>query len=170
MPRPKGPKKVRIPGTNKWVVEGSPAEMAARVQALNAAPPDPAPEVDEFDESGWEEASELGARPEPAPVVPAVEHEIPHYYHAYLPHLRVRRGRKNALRWRGGVIYPRTPDQEARVREALRKYVPGGDPDRWKGDTPGIDQDLRCDECGYFTRNIQVWQDHRQHTGHRAGG
>lgn len=167
MPRQKGPKKVRIPGTNRWVVKGSPEEMAATVARAGALNPSPPPVPDDFDESGWEEASDLGARPEPTPKAPEPEHDIPHYYHAYMPHLRVRRGRKNALRWRGGVIYPRTPDQEQRVRDALRKYVPGGDPDRWKGDN--LPKEIRCAECGYFTRNFQVWEDHMQHTGHGAG-
>lgn len=158
MPKVKGPKKVRIPGTNRWVIADSPGQQPR----ANGQQP-----VDEFDESGGEADSGLGERPEPVAPPPA-EAGIPHYYHAYMPHLRVKRGRKDALRWMGGVIHPTTREQEARVRAALVKYVPGGNPDRWMGDTPGLDDDLRCSECGYFTRNFNVWKDHKQKTGHAS--
>lgn len=151
-------RKVRVPGTNRWVTEAELVRMQAARAGAEA-------EADAFDESGWEAESPLGPRPEPPPAPPPAE-DRPHYYHAYLPHLRVRRGRKDALRWRGGVIYPTSAEQEARVRKALVKYVPGGDPDRWKGDTPGLERDLRCPECAYFTRNFNVWTDHGRKTGH----
>jgi hypothetical protein len=167
MPRPKGPKKVRIPGTNDWVTQD---EYAALVVPPDvAAEPVVEPEADDLNpEWALSTVSELGERPEPTPKVPEPEYDIPHYYHAFMPNLWVKRGRRDALRWRGGVIRPRTPAQEARVRHALEKYVPGGNPDRWKGDTPGLDEDLRChdESCGFFTRNINVWKDHGKKTGH----
>lgn len=159
MPRKStGPKKVRIPGTNQWVTE-------AELEALQAEETS-APEEDLNPEWALGSVSDLGERPEPQPKTPEPTYDIPHYYHAFMPNLWVKRGRRDALRWRGGVINPRTPAQEARVRKALEKYVPGGNPDRWKGDTPGIDEDLRCHDCGYFTRNINVWKDHGKQTGH----
>lgn len=169
MPRAqvKGPKKVRIPGTNRWVVEGSPEALELRDDLRAAATVATEDGPDEFDESGWEATSELGVRPEPVAPEPPPLVAPPHYYHAFYPNLRVKRGRKDALRWRGGVIYPKNAEQEARIRAALVKYAPGGNVDRWKGDTLDPDEeDLRCSECGYFTRNTRVWRDHMKHTGH----
>jgi hypothetical protein len=169
--QPKGPKKVRVPGTNRWVIEGTPEALELRddiraAQRAAVAVVDEGP--DEFDESGWEAVSDLGPRPEPAPKPPPSDAPDVIYYHAYYRNLRVKRGRKDAVRWRNGAVWVKKDSpQEERVRHYLVKYVPGGNPDRWMGDTLDADEeDLRCPECAYFTRNTRVWRDHMKHTGH----
>jgi len=136
-------------------------------QEFGDADPTPDDDEDGWDEPGHEVSPDLGPRPAPVKVEAEPQTVFECYYHAYLPHLTVKRGRKDAVRWHGGITCPTTALQEARVREALVKYVPGGNPDRWKGDTIDDDEeDLRCMECGYFTRNTRVWRDHMKHTGH----
>jgi hypothetical protein len=164
--RTTGPAKVRIPGTNQWVLpaeepvvpeEVPVEEIVVAVELEDDVPP-------EFAEPVYVNP-DLGERPEPAPVVVETQ-PYTHYWHAWLPNLTVKRGRKDQVRFKGGIYTPRSAVQDANVRKALAKYVPGGDPDRWKGDTPGLDEDLSCPECGFMTANFKVWKDHLQHTQH----
>ena len=99
-----------------------------------------------------------------APEPPAPPREFPIYYHAYLPNLAIHRGRSTQIKFRGGIFQPRTEQQEARVRKALRKYVPGRNPDRWMGDNSP--RELRSRECGFFTSNFEVMVEHLTHTKH----
>ena len=106
------------------------------------------------------------AEPEVKP--PAV---MTHYYHAWLPNLQYRKGRKDQLIFRGGVIDVELgSEQEANVRKCLSRYVPGGNPDRWKGDTTfdenGFPVYQTCRECGQFTANANVFTDHLKKTDH----
>src|SRR5689334_21273224 len=101
MPRATGPKKVRIPGSNTWVVEGSPEALElrdAQRAAAAAAVVDEGDEVDEYD---------LGPLPERPVRAPEPQESFPHYYHPYYRNIRVRPGRKDALKWINGIIYPK---------------------------------------------------------------
>lgn len=153
----KGPKKVRTRDADNKIAWVLPDDLPAfeakvarqRAAAAEAEPaPEPAPEA------------------EPAPAAPAFEP----YYHPYLPNLYIHRGRRDQVRFQGGVYVPKTPQQEANVRQALTKYVPGRNPDRWKGDNlfdrNGNVKEQRCRECGFFTGNSEVMDDHLQWTKH----
>jgi hypothetical protein len=188
--RTTGPKKVRIPGTNQWVlpdeipapppttpVDEMPADFLADVERViaeakdgavwHAEPPDEDDVPPEFAEPVYVNP-DLGERPEPEPVVVDTR-TYPHYWHAWMPHLTVKRGRKDQVRFKGGIYQPRSATQEANVRKILVKYVPGGDPDRWKGDSRDEDgevPELTCPECSFTTNNFRVHKDHLQHTQH----
>lgn len=94
-----------------------------------------------------------------------------HYYHAWLPNLQYRKGRSDQLIFRGGVIDVEIgSEKEAKVRECLSRYVPGGNPDRWKGDTTfdenGTPVYETCRECGQFMANHNAFVDHLKKTDH----
>ena len=94
-----------------------------------------------------------------------------HYYHAWLPNLQYRKGRSDQLIFRGAVIDVEIgSEKEAKVRECLSRYVPGGNPDRWKGDTTfdenGFPVYETCRECGLFVANHNVFVDHLKKTDH----
>ena len=136
------------------------------------------PEVDATPEESFAPEPFLpyaGAEPEPfggeapsEPVAPQPEPDLPFYYHAWAPNLTVRRGRPEGFRFRGARYQPRTEQQNANARAYLAQVVPGGNPDRWMGDTPGFTREVRCPECGFFTSNLDVMDDHNQHTKHHV--
>lgn len=138
----------------------------ARPPVAAAAPAAPAP----FTEPEYVEIDgemlRVVAEPEVKP--PGV---MTHYYHAWLPNLQYRKGRKGQLIFRGGVIdVEQGSERERTVRECLSRYVPGGNPDRWKGDTT-FDEHGRpvyetCRECGLFVANHNVFVDHLKKTDH----
>lgn len=127
-------------------------------------------------EDGMEDAVVVRGAAPPEPDEADEEPEEPEgfddYWHPYLPNLVIRRGRKDQIKFRGGVYTPRTAEEEQRVRQALRKYVPGRDPDRWKGttifDRNGNPKERRCRECGFFTSNDDVMEDHLRKTQHMS--
>lgn len=148
-------------------------EVAARLEPEPDPEPVPAAESVTLSREEYERLLALlapPADPEPPAAEAPANGAFPHYYHAYLPNLTIRRGRANEIRFRGGIYGPQTAEQEADVRAALAKYVPGGDPDRWKGDTMfdqhGAPREMRCKECGFFTANFDVFADHEMHTKH----
>jgi hypothetical protein len=110
--------------------------------------------------------------PPPAPAAP--REDRPHYYHAWLPHVSFRKGRPDQVLFRNGIFQPQSEEDEERVRAYLAPYVPGRNPDRWKGDnlfhrapdgtiTPKFRE---CPECGMQYANDEVYDDHIQHTKH----
>ena len=166
------PKKIRTKGPDGKMLWLTPEEMEARqnppavVMVTDVWEQDfaPEPELEPDEDRGF------GPRPDYTAPTPPPPQDFPVYYHAYLPNLTIRRGRPDEIRFRGGVYTPPNEGMEERVREALAQYVPGGDVDRWKGDTlfdrAGNPRELRCRECGFFTGNDQVYDDHLQHTKH----
>lgn len=137
-------KKVRVPGTNRWVTESEAAAMLERIPVAEDA-------IDE---------------PEPAPI-PDAPASLPIVYHAWLPHVRIKRGRSDELRVRGGRFEIHNEQQYQQALSYLRKHVPGRDPMRWVGGNSP--RTLQCRECGFFTGNFDVFDDHLQHTHHMEG-
>ncbi len=85
------------------------------------------------------------------------------YYHPQQPNMssRVVPGQYPLPRFMDGrtVVYTR------KARDTVRTIL-GANADRWKGDTPGQDEDLVCDNCNCVTRNSNVFTDHLKYFKH----
>jgi hypothetical protein len=90
------------------------------------------------------------------------------YYNAHHPNkaFRLVPGQYPLPHFERGRFVCRTKYQEKMVRDILK-----GSADRWRGDTPAIDEDMTCPNhaCGLVTRNFHVFQDHLKYSGHNTG-
>lgn len=144
-----------------------PAPAARRAPARPVAAP-AAPVILDEPERIEVDGEMLRVVAEPVVQPPAA---MTHYYHAYLPNLQYRKGRSDQVLFRGGVVDVEIGSvREETIRDCLSRYVPGRDPDRWKGDTTfdenGYPVYQTCRECGFFTANSNVFADHLKQTDH----
>ncbi len=85
------------------------------------------------------------------------------YYHPQQPNMsyRVVPGQYPLPRFMAGrtVVYTR------KARESVRTIL-GANADRWQGDTPGLDEDLVCEDCEFGGRNQHAFTDHLKYFKH----
>ena len=156
----KGPKKVRIPGTNQWYVPSDlPAPEAIEEEPTVLA--DPAQRLAAGD-------AELAALIGRNTIEPRDRTSFEPWFHPWLRNVEIRPTHNTAIRYVNYEFVPRTETEDAFAREWTRKQRGRNDPERWHGRTLKADGkpiQMVCAFCSHkpvFT-NENVYEDHLHH-------